>query len=652
MSRNKKLTRKEKIAQQTSQPVVKSNSISSGKKTGYDLMLGLVLAAIAFALYINTVKNGYVFDDVSVITANYHTQKGVEAIPLIFKSSYRAGYWIGDDELYRPLSLAVFAVQWELWPDNPAPAHMTNILAYALLAFLLYFFLRKLLRDYHPMIPFLATLIFTAHPIHTEVVANIKSLDELLSSLLIVSTLILILRYLDEKSTPSLVVGLVLFFLSFLAKESAITILAVIPLMLYCFRQYPLQKILTTSAVFVLPAAAYLLIRRSILGSVTASKPFVLVDNLLVGAPDFAHRLSTAMVIMGKYMSLLFFPHPLSCDYSFPQFPIVGPNDLLAIGMVLLHAALLVYAILNIKKQRVLSFAILFYFITMSIYSNIFILIGSSFGERFLFVPTLGFALAVTWLLAKVFKAPSENGNYNSVGDVFKRYAGVAGVVGVAFLLYAFKTVDRNKAWESHFTLFSTDVHNSPRSARIHYLYGTELMQTKAKDEKDSAKKQQYLAEATKEYTTAVQLHPRYADAYGQLGLSYYRRGDSDKAFENYNKSIELKTSMGEVYSNLGVIYFNAGDLPKALELFQKCLRYNNRFGDGFRNLGSTYGEMGQLDKALDAFLQAVKWDPKNAENFYYLAITYEQRGEQALAQQNFNKAFAIDPELRKRRGG
>ncbi|MBA3286262.1 MAG: hypothetical protein H0U27_14555, partial [Nitrosopumilus sp.] len=195
-----KLTRKEKITlQQEKVKEIKKSETPWQHISKQDYIMGFVLAIIAFLLYVNTLGHGYVLDDVSVITANFHVQKGFEGISDIIKSSYRAGYWFGQDELYRPLSLVMFAIQWELSPENPALGHWMNVILYAVTSFLLFIMLRMVMRKINPFILFLISLLYVAHPIHTEVVANIKSLDEIMSFLFVIISLIFLIKYVDRQ---------------------------------------------------------------------------------------------------------------------------------------------------------------------------------------------------------------------------------------------------------------------------------------------------------------------------------------------------------------------------------------------------------------------------------------------------------------------
>ena len=101
-------------------------------------LLGIIVAIVAFAQYIQTVVYDFVLDDYSAIIENKVTQGGFSAIPTIFKTSYRFGYPIQGDELYRPVTKSIFAVFWQLFPNNPLPGHLLNIVLYVLTGFLLF----------------------------------------------------------------------------------------------------------------------------------------------------------------------------------------------------------------------------------------------------------------------------------------------------------------------------------------------------------------------------------------------------------------------------------------------------------------------------------------------------------------------------------
>lgn len=175
-------------------------------------------------------------DDYSVIKENQLTQQGTKALKEIFSSSYREGYANNESNLYRPLSKAMFAIEWQLSPDNPHFHHFVNVLLYALGCVLLFFVLIRYTKI-NVYFLFLVVMLFAAHPIHTEVVANIKSRDEILSMIFLLLSLLAISSYLKSSKTLHFVLALVAFFLGLLSKESAIVYVALVPLFIYFFKE-------------------------------------------------------------------------------------------------------------------------------------------------------------------------------------------------------------------------------------------------------------------------------------------------------------------------------------------------------------------------------------------------------------------------------
>src|SRR4051812_27828810 len=210
----KKLTRKEKIEQQKSQSQEKQvEKKSSGKSAGLKWMLSLIIAALAFALYANTLGHNYVLDDWSVIKENRLTMRGWDAFPEILKRSFRFGYITTQDELYRPLPKATFAMEWGIAPDNPKLPHFDNILIYALTGVLLFLTLRKYLKG-DVVIPFITAILFIAHPIHTEAVANIKSRDEVMSLFFALGAMSCLYEWLRKDKITWLLAAVVSYFFS------------------------------------------------------------------------------------------------------------------------------------------------------------------------------------------------------------------------------------------------------------------------------------------------------------------------------------------------------------------------------------------------------------------------------------------------------
>jgi len=606
--------------------------------------LPYALALLAFLLYANTLGHQFALDDASVLTDNFVVQKGLSGWPEIFTTNYRFGYWNNLGSLYRPISLAVFALVWQVSPDNPFPLHLINVLLFVLTAVVIFQLLRKMWPDLHILLPGLVTALFVAHPVHVEVVANIKSLDEILALLFGLFTMSYYVDFLKTDKINALIIALVCYTLALFSKENSVTFVAVFPTLAAFISDKKWTKRLASAAVFLLPLAFYLGVRYAILktqGIGTISP----LDNLLIATPSTASWFATAFLLLGKYLAALVIPWQLGSDFGYSQIPSVSPANITVIAMFVALQATVFYNIWGVRKKRWSAFGTSFLFISFSIYSNLFVPIGSSYGERFLYVASLGFCIAVVM------------GLYEYGGKLDKRDTGLATifnknkllfiVTGILFLFYSGKTVTRNAAWYDSYTLYKTDIQTAPNSAKLNFHLGLEEVQ-KALTETDGTQKIAYQNAAFQHFNRAIELYPTYADAYGQLGLAYYRQKEYDKAMQQYQKSLEYDPKDAKIYSNMGVIYFKKGNLQKAEEVYLKAVQLAPRYVDARRNLGSVYAQTRRFDQAITQFTEGLKYDPNNATLNLYLGYAYRDKKDLNTANKYLQRAYQLDPKLKR----
>lgn len=613
-------------------------------------LYGIIIAVVAFLLYANTLSHDYALDDYSVLKDNYVTQQGASAIPTIFKTHFRYGYknWSSAGELYRPMTLSLFAIQWNISPDNASFYHFVNVLIYALSGFLIFFTLANILQGYNLLIPFFATLLFVAHPVHVEAVANIKSLDEMLALLFSIGALNLLWKYWQSKNNIYLIISLLLYLVAMFSKENAITFLAIFPLTYWFFQKDFSINEMAKSALFVVPVAIYLLVRKSVLGTVTTTKSTAILDNVIAHANSFGEQVATAFLFLGKYLLTMVFPHPLGSDFGYPEMPLTGFGDWRVILTLLVVIGLVVYAIKSlISNKNIIAYSILFFFINFSIFTNILIVIGTNYGDRLLYSASLGFTLALTALVLKLTKADLKIKETNLV-NLMKKAAPTVGILSLIFVLYSFKTITRNSVWENSYTLYENDVKIAPNSAKLNYHYGLEVSK-RADDLTNATEKQQMYAKGMTHLQKAVELYPQYHDAYGRIGLTYYRQKNYQEALKNYDLAIKYKPNNALVYSNMGTLYFEIKNIEKAKEAYQKSVEADPRFTDGWRNLGSLNAQTGNFPAAIKAFQEALKYAPNDATINFYLGSAYLDSGNEAAGRPYLNRAYQLNPNLPKK---
>ena len=619
--------------------------ITVNPKTLYPWFLFVFL--FSFLLYSGTINHGYVLDDSGVIEKNRIVKMGAEGIPTILKTPYRYGVNMLDDNLYRPFSLVMFALEWQVSPNKPMVGHIVNVLFYALSCVLLLLVFFKLFRRYNPAIPIFACLLWLVHPIHTEVVANIKSRDEIMSVFFLLLAVNWLISYNLKNNWLWLAASLFSYFFALMSKEGAITFLAIFPLVGWYISEKPNLKELRIAGLFLIPAILFLAIRQLVLSAYTTSSGTMLIDNLLVGAPDFQSRMATAIMLLGKYLFLLSAPIKLVSDYSYNQIPVTNWLDPYVLLSFVVYGGAMVFAFIKMKMKDLLSFGILFFLITMSIYSNIFMLIGSSFAERFLYLPSIGFCFVAVVLLFMAYKIDYKEQFKPTFLAIFKKLTGPTTIILIIMLMFSFQTISRNKDWKDGYTLFSQDVKKSPQSAHMHIYWGMAI-RDKALRENDPQTKKAEMEKALEEFKKASEIYPDYPDAWQQLGLAYFRLGNNQLSLQSYEKALKLNPSEATTYGNMGIIFFQKGDIAKAIGLYQEAIKLDANYADAYLNLGSCYGTKGEFAKAADNFLKCIQLEPENAQANYFLGITYKSLNNAAEAKRYLEKAAQLNPSFAK----
>lgn len=632
----------------------------------------LLPAVLGFLLYaLTTLDHGFVLDDGLVLEKHRHVQNGTNGISQIMRTNYASGYQNFNDGLYRPLSLVTFALEKQWFDLNPKTSHFIQALLYGLALVLLTLWLRKLFAPGSKW-PLWIALLFALHPIHTEVVANLKSRDEIMAFLFFCGAAWLFTKWLSTPRKPVLLMGAALSYLfAAFSKESAVTFVAIFPLIAWYVsaKGQPLfskQNVIGT-AVMAVPALLFLAVRSSVLSELGEVDSGVanLLQNPLMESDSFIHRLATAAAIQGLYIQKLFLPFDLSHDYSYNAIPVVGLDSVKALFWMIINAGLIGLGIWGAMQKKWWAFGILFYYITVAVVANLIILIGAMAGERFLFSPTLGWCIAI---VAGISLLPLKENLRPIV------FAGVA-------LIWSVLTLQRIPEWESNYTLFTADVDRVPNSARAHYNAGTAMNDEAALRPNEATALR---SEAAQHMRTALEIWPEYQDAYNNLGIILLNAGNYEAAHQVYTdfikaypEYIKARYNMGSVCSQLkryaeSEMHYEAFVLAnpnhnQALFMVAEVEGFQNKFDEaaahlerlialepqndrGYLKLAMTHAISNRPEQAEKILQQAIRLNPNNADSHFNLGLIYLNTGRSAQARAQFNTTLNIDPNYERAR--
>jgi protein O-mannosyl-transferase len=553
-----------------------------------------IIALLSFIFYFNTISNEYALDDTVVIVQNEFVLEGLQGIPgILTKDGYYSYYrqLSSSDQVpggrYRPLSIITFAIEQQFFgaisPDRVDSVlhvpisyekstpyeqhfihdmhirHFFNVLWFTISVVVLLYFLRYIVFKSNPVMAFLAAVLFTIHPLHTEVVANVKSRDEILSLLFICLTFIFAFKYRELKKKWQLGAALVSLFLALLSKEYAATLVVLLPLAFYLFNKETLKKSAIAFLPYVAVIAVYVFIRLTITNGMPPRSEFadndIQINPYALASPNekLATEISTAL----NYLNLLVFPNPLSSDYSYNQIPYKDFSHPVVWLSLFVHLGLFAGFFYFLKRRSALSFAIAFYLLNLLLVCNIIFDIGATMGERLIYHASVGFAIAVAYLLHKGMEMikPERAGKL-----------ALGGLMLIITVLCGFKTIERNKDWKNDYTLFSQDINAVPNSFLVNANVATTLV-NRSDFEKNEQKRLEELHRGVALFRKVIAMQNNYTLGYMNLSVAYLKLDAPDSMMMTLNKVRELypiHPQLPEMYFYCGQDFFSHREYNKA----------------------------------------------------------------------------------------
>ncbi|MFT4761871.1 MAG: tetratricopeptide (TPR) repeat protein [Paraglaciecola sp.] len=579
MAKKKPISKKKITVTSRSNPIKtvrpKVNEFLSTKST---LIIALLMAIVGIGLYAPSHNYEFVYDDDAVIKDNNYVKRGFGGLKNIWTTGYFQGYNENiNARAYRPVPLATLAIELDLFDKkemkngviqpNPSIYHKTNLLYYGLTGFFLFLFLAKLLRDYHPILAIMATLLFLAHPIHLEVVANIKSRDTILGFLNYIIAGWLFLKYLDERKIWQFGLAILFYLIGLFSKEEVITTLAVIPLLMYFFRNMKIGKIAELTIPFFAAILFYLVIRTIVItgGDVSNAKSLgdlinpgltlTHLDNSLLAAADTNEATASRVYVLGHYLVQSFFPNQLLSDYSFSTIPLFKWSNWQVWIALLANLALAFFGIMGLIKRKVYGFAILYYAIGLSIFSNIITTNVSVYNDRFLYNAVFGMCLLVAYGLYQLMK-PTEDGQFIvNIGTFAKKNILPLALLGVLLGASIFKIETHLPLWKDRYGLFAHDAAATPTNARMRKNNGGSFARKAVEYQTiDKTQARDYARQAIPELEAGLAMYDRMETGHTHLGNMYIILGELDNAERALKRALEIfprghysKTSLSNV---------------------------------------------------------------------------------------------------------
>ncbi len=618
-----------------------------------------IIIGLGLLLYAPVLNTPFLFDDLSFIVNN----------PTIRNPADWQAVFNGVlSQPSRFVGFYSFALNYHFHRLAPFGYHVTNLGIHILAAFMVGWLVRLVCSLARPAgeeppgcagyVPFLAALLFLVHPVQTQAVSYLSQRFASLAALFYVSSLCFFLKGRMGLGTASGLRNGMYFgaaglcaVLGMLTKEVVIT-LPVMVLFLEGFffcnpRQSRLKGVrgyrwilgLTLAGLaLIIPAVFSFKIRQVLLQpKVSWSHP-----GDLLTLPVY---LMTQLRVFVKFLQLWFVPVGLNLDHDFvASSGWLEPRTWLS-GVVLLLLGALAWRLR--RKEKLLSFAIVWFFVTLSanLVPRRFV-----FFEHKLYLVSVGFCLGVPYLVSRIF--PRRKNAY--------------AVLIVIILVWAGMTFQRNLIWRDPVLLWQNVVSQSPYKPGPWLSLGNAYRQAG-----------QWQA-ALRCYEMALHRDPAYLEAWLQRALVYFKQGRFNDALADYDRAIAIDPAFARAYNNKANVLRQQGELKAALTLYARVLalepdyleaRYNQAlvyeqsgefdlawqgysqvlsrnpdFLSAYNNRAGLAFRLGRLDAALKDYTAMLKRDPSSVKAYYNRAQVHEAQGRPKAAIADYVAALRLDP--------
>ncbi len=593
---------------------------------------------LAFILYANSLTHGFVLDDSMMIAKNQFTTKGFAGLPGIFSTDMFFGSSNSEmsKELvvggrYRPMSLAMFAVIYEFFGDKPFVYHLITVLLYALACLILFKTLKNLFKNYKhgQLLATLAALLYTVHPIHSEVVNNVKSCDEILTMLFSLLALFFSLKAAENQSFKWLAAAGISFLLAAFSKENSVVFTAIIPLALaFKFSEnspeklsvsnLPYSKIVKICLPIWIGFLFFFIVRGLVIHWTFGAAQLNLINNPFIkfNGTTWEHfsmleKYATIIFCLGKYLLLHVFPHPLTTDYYPRHIGIENFGSASVWISLIVNLGLFFYALIGSVqgKKDPVRFGLFFYFAAIFLASNIIFPVGTNMAERFTFMPSAGICLAIAGL---AIAALDKNWiNEKTIWIVFSTIS----------IVFSIKVFTRNPDFKDSRTLLFTDVKTSPRSAKLQCSVAGMLIR-ESMESQDTAFVNQNMRQAIIHLNQSLEYHPTYSEALFARGTAHYFLKNYPAAILDLQKTAQLTPGRSEVIQNLTAAYLDAAkemivrgqNIPTAFQFLSQANQLIPNSPDVLFQIALGHLKMGNYQQAIVLLSQLQKVEPGNPE--------------------------------------
>jgi protein O-mannosyl-transferase len=542
---------------------------------------------VAIAVFANTLWGGFVFGDLQNVVQNPWI-KNPGFLPEIFGSHMGEFNPEFSTWYYRPLIHVAHLTVYLLAGLRPAAFHLANVLLHAVISVMVFLVSLELFQKephasrHAELGPLAAGFLFATHPVHSESVAWVSGISDLVYAAFALWAFLLYLRG-EQGGAMRYVIAGGLFLGATLCKEPALMLLPLIMVYEAVYRGARETVIRPGLAARLLPlaitAALYFTLRFHAIGGF-APGPRSLRQGPLVS-------ILSALDLFARYLYTLVLPVNFSALHTFR--PVESLLDVRAFAGLAVSVGL---AIAEWRLRRHPVAAVGLAFIVLPLLPALYIPAPGegAFFERYLYLPVLGFAILATQGARKVINR-------------WPRSRRVVCVLLILLVLaYTAGSVSRNQVWRDNLSLWSDTARKIPDSAAAHeHLCFAEYDAGRPRDVLQNCRR-------------ALELDKGRIAARINVATTLSVLEDLDGAIQEFQEVLRRRPNSAEALTNLGLVYMAKGRADLAIEMYHNALRANPSYAEAHNDLGVALAMTEHREEAVAELLATVRLAPDNRE--------------------------------------
>jgi protein O-mannosyl-transferase len=558
----------------------------------FNIISFILIALAGIIAYSNSFSCSFHFDDEDNITGN----------PIVKNLSNfsHINYWLHPG---RQIAYLSFALNYHFNKTEVFGYHLINLIIHIITG-IFAFLLTKLILTLNnstkikynknkDWLALFAALFFIVHPLQTQAITYIvQRMASMAAMFYVISIYLYATGRIEHVHKNYLTNGFILYFLAFLSgilgvlsKQNAATFPFAMILFEFFFIRNKDNKIfrhyiIMSSLAIIVLSIIFLIINPTILTSGAS-------EGINISGIDY---FINQFIVIVRYLQLTLLPINQCLDYGSVAFNfpfILSFWNLEVMGCFLFLAGLIVLAVYLFKKNKALSYGLLWFFLTLSIESSI-IPIADPMYEHRMYLPMLGLGL---FLISSIFILLNKLKPLN----IFL-------FLSVLILTLCITSHYRNEVWKNGITLWSDVIKKAPYNARAWSNKGTALSYLKKYEE------------ALKYYDEAIRLKPDYPEAWFKKGKALDDLRKYEEAIKCYDEAIKQKPDKYEAITNKGLALANLNKFQEAIFYYDEAIKIEPGDIKAWNNKGGALFSLRNYEEASKCFDEAIKLNPENPD--------------------------------------